>query len=65
VKFGGKQRNQLAEISDYIGKRREIEQRNLVPVGQHSLAHRQVLSEPTGNKNHFSGLALNSAVLFV
>jgi hypothetical protein len=30
---GGKQSNQLANISDYIGNRREMEERNSVPVG--------------------------------
>jgi hypothetical protein len=47
MKVCGKQNNRLAEISDYIGKRKEMEQRNLVPVDQHPLAHTQ---EPSSRR---------------
>jgi hypothetical protein len=33
MKAGGKQSNLLARISNYIGKRREMEKQNSVPVG--------------------------------
>jgi hypothetical protein len=33
VKAGGKQSSRLPGISDYVGERREIEDRNSVPVG--------------------------------
>jgi hypothetical protein len=32
VKAGGKQRNRLAKMSDYVGNRREIEESNSVPL---------------------------------
>jgi hypothetical protein len=45
VKAGGKQRNRFAEIPDYIGNRREMEDSKSVPVGS-----RTQPSEPTGDK---------------
>jgi hypothetical protein len=33
MKAGGKKSNQLATISDYIGKRREMEEWTSVPIG--------------------------------
>jgi hypothetical protein len=69
MKAGGKQSNQLAEISDYIGNRREIEDSKSVPiglsVGQNELlvpigSHTQ-LSEPIGDKNRITSMALRRA----
>jgi hypothetical protein len=37
MEAGGKESNQLAGISDYIGNRREMEEWNSVPVGSQSL----------------------------
>jgi hypothetical protein len=70
VKAGGKQGNRLAQISDYVGSRRGTEDSKSVrigsPVGQNeprepSSFHAQP-SEPLGNKNRISSMALERAV---
>jgi hypothetical protein len=57
VKAGGKENNRLAEISDYVGNRREMEDRKSVPIGSpvgqneppvpHWLSH---TTEPTNRR---------------
>jgi hypothetical protein len=61
VKGDGKQSNWLAEISDYIGNRREMEDSKSVPVGspvksQYPLAFRY----NRGNKKRFKKCSLSS-----
>jgi hypothetical protein len=67
VKAGGKQINQLAEILDYIGNRREMEDRKSVPVGfpvgQNELpvptGCQAQPSKPIGDKNRITSLCLS------
>jgi hypothetical protein len=69
-KTGGKQSNRLAEISDSIGNRREIEDCESVavgsPVGQNelsvSIGSQTQPSEPIGDKYRITSLALKSTV---
>jgi hypothetical protein len=70
VKAGGKQNSRLAEISDYIGSRREMEDSKSVPVGsllgQNELqvptgSHIQP-NEPIGGKKRITSRALKTAV---
>jgi hypothetical protein len=69
MKAGGKQSNRLAEILDYIGKRREMEDSNSVPDGSPVAqneppvpigSHTQP-SEPIGDKNRITIMALKRA----
>jgi hypothetical protein len=57
---GGKHSNRLAAISDYVGKKREMEHSKSVPaglpVGQIG-SHKQP-SEPIGDKNRITNMAL-------
>jgi hypothetical protein len=59
VKAGGKQNNQLAKISDYVGNRKEMEDRKSIPVGSPAgqnempvrIGCQKQQSEPIGDEN--------------
>jgi hypothetical protein len=69
VKARGKHGNQLAEISGYIGKRREIEGSKSVPAGSSVeqndppvlIGSHTQLSEPVGDKDTITSLAQERA----
>jgi hypothetical protein len=73
VKGGGKQSNRLAEFSDYIINRREVEDCKLVPVGSPVGQNEPLVpigsqiqpSEPIGDKNRISIRALKRAFVQV
>jgi hypothetical protein len=70
MKAGSKQRKRLAESSGYVGNRREMEGRKLVPVGSPvgqndppvPIGSRTQPSEPIGEENKITSMALKRAV---
>jgi hypothetical protein len=63
VKAGGKERNRISEISDCIGKMKEMEDRKSVPIGSPLGQNEQPvpIGEPIGDKNRITSLALKRA----
>jgi hypothetical protein len=70
-KKSGEQSNQLAKISDYIGNKREVEDRKSLPVGSPvgqneppvPIGSQTQRSEPTGDKNRKTSHLLSRSFL--